>query len=113
MAAVLGVAPGDMKVVSAYEGSAIIVFTVISDPEVQEEPVDVAAAEETFTQAFTSTDGQTTPISFMESEVIGAAVEDTVIEGELPPPPSLDDEPENCIPTYYIINEERNHSQFK
>jgi hypothetical protein len=43
MAATLGVAPGDLKVVSVYEGSAVVVVVAIRDEEIQETPVDLTA----------------------------------------------------------------------
>ena len=76
MAAVLGIHKGDLKVVSVYEGSTIVDFMVISDPESEEEVVDLKTVQivfEKFVQEVSK---------FMDSDILGAFTEDNLIYGE-------------------------------
>lgn len=106
MAVTLGVAPGNLKIVSVYEGSTVFVTALVENEELEDpaDDVDLTVAETVFVETFTSTDGASEPVIFLNQEVIGVALDDTVIDGELPSPPTHISP--NCIPQDFEFKNE-------
>lgn len=76
MAAVLGIHRADLKVVTLYEGSTIVEFVAMSDPEAEDDAVDLGLVAAVFEQFVSS--GAT----FMDTAVLGAMVEGSLVYGE-------------------------------
>lgn len=79
MAAVLGIHKADLKVVQVYEGSTIVDFMVLNDPELDEDDedfVELDAIAEVF-KTFVNDENN----DFMETVILGAVSDGKLIYG--------------------------------